>query len=189
MSRVWAALLAVVLAFGVLGFGWLAGSAASHLIERQVQPAGSEEPAPARERSADPNAPAISFIDSPSATCTNPVRGTDICYIDWSYLYVTASTDQYIISMTVSIDGDLRAYHSGFFQNTMYIPTDLTGKGYRVACGAPGSGSLPDQGFTYGYTLRARETGGLRAANYGSVTCPADVKMPTIYLALVGRGD
>ena len=30
-------------------------------------------------------------------------------------------------------------------------------------------------GYTYSYVIRAKETGGLGAANYGSVTCPADV--------------
>jgi hypothetical protein len=38
-----------------------------------------------------------------------------------------------------------------------------------VACGPRSASGL---GKTYAYTLRARETGGLSAANYGSVACP-----------------
>ncbi|MCA9875148.1 MAG: hypothetical protein H6659_00740 [Ardenticatenaceae bacterium] len=129
---------------------------------------------PQREADGGGQAPNISFIDSPSATCTLPVAGTNACYIQWSYLSVSASSSAYIISMTVSIDGRYRAFHSGFFQTSMYIPGSLTAPGYKVACGPPGSGGLPDWGSTHTYTIRARETTGLASANYGSVTCPAD---------------
>jgi hypothetical protein len=113
--------------------------------------------------------PAISFIDSPSPTCYQPDPSRNTCIIEWNYLYVTASASQYIISMTVSIDNHIVAYHSGFFQTSMYIPDDMVGHGFKVACGPRGANGL---GKTYAYTLRARETGGLGAANYGSVTCP-----------------
>ena len=113
--------------------------------------------------------PTISFIDSPSATCYQPDSSRNMCYIEWSYLYVTASASQYIISMTVSIDNHIVAYHSGFFQTAMYIPDEMVGHGFKVACGPRNASGL---GKTHTYTLRARETGGLGAANYGSVTCP-----------------
>jgi len=140
----------------------------------QVSP---EDAAHGSDRQRDPassNAPDISFIDSPSATCYLPRPGTDTCYITWNYLNVSASTSQYIISMTVNIDNHMRAYIAGFFQTGMYVPGDIFGKGFRVACGTPGSGSVPDYGKQYQYTIRARETGGLGAANYGTVTCPGD---------------
>ncbi len=113
--------------------------------------------------------PTISFIDSPAGTCYQPIGGRNDCYLSWSYLYVTAGTSQYIISMTVNIDNRLRAYHSGFFQSSMYIPGDLFGPGFKVACGPRGPNGL---GNLYPYTIRARETGGLSAANYGSIQCP-----------------
>lgn len=121
------------------------------------------------QAAAEVDQPTISFIDSPSATCDQPVSGRNDCYVSWTYLYVTASTSQYIISMTVSIDNRLRAYHSGFFQTYMYIPGDMVGRGFKVACGSSGPDGL---GKSYPYTLRARESGGLGAANYGSVQCP-----------------
>lgn len=132
-----------------------------------------------------PDSPAISFIDSPSATCFRPVAGTGACFIEWNYLNVTAASGSYIISMTVAIDNRIRAYHSGFFQTSMYIPSDMTTPGYQVTCGKPGSGGQPDWGKTYSYVIRARETGGLSAANYGSVTCPADIVK--IYLPLLQK--
>ena len=130
---------------------------------------------PRREVSGNVESPAISFIDSPSPTCSRPVAGTGACYIQWNYLYVTADSGSYVVSMTVTIDNRLRAYHSGFFQSSMFIPGGMTAPGYRVTCGAPGSGGIAEWGKTYTYAIRARETTGLTAANYGSVTCPADV--------------
>ncbi|MCB9418884.1 MAG: hypothetical protein H6667_03725 [Ardenticatenaceae bacterium] len=129
---------------------------------------------PYREAGNGIDSPSISFIDSPNATCSRPVEGAGACYIAWNYLYVSAATSAYVISMTVSIDNQLRAYHSGFFQTSMYIPGDMIGSGFKVTCGTPGSGGKAGWGKIYNYTIRARETGGLTAANYGSVTCPAD---------------
>ena len=129
---------------------------------------------PHREISKGGQSPTISFIDSPSATCSRPVPGTGACYIQWNYLYVTAASSSYIISMTVTIDNHIRAYHAGFFQTYMYIPADMTAPGYKVTCGTPGSGGTLDWGHTYTYAIRSRETGGLSSTNYGSVTCPAD---------------
>lgn len=130
---------------------------------------------PRREIQSEPQSPAISFIDSPTATCYRAIAGTGTCYIEWNYLYVTASSSQYIVSMTVSIDDRLRAYHAGFFQTSMYVPSQMYAPGFKVSCGAPGVDGVPGMGNIYNYVIRARETGGLSAANYGSVTCPADV--------------
>jgi hypothetical protein len=122
----------------------------------------------------DSDSPDISFIDSPSPTCSLAEPGTGVCYINWNYLYVTASTSQYIISMTVAISGEIQSYNSGFFQTAMYVPGDFYSPGFRVNCGLPGT-TPPGLGKSYSYTVRARETGGLGAANYGSVICPGDI--------------
>lgn len=147
--------------------------------------------APGSQRQRDPlnpDAPAISFIDSPDATCYLPRPGTDACYITWRYLNVSAAASQYIISMTVNINNHNRAYFSGFFQTQMYIPGEMLGKGFRVACGVPGSGNMPGYGRQYPYTIRARETSGLGSANYGMVTCPGD-RVPLRSLQLSGPTD
>lgn len=131
------------------------------------------------------DAPTISFIDSPSPTCYLPAPGTGACYIQWEYLSVTTAASSYIISMTVAIDGNLRAYHTGFFQTAMTIPGEMTAPGYRVTCGPPGSGGIPGWGNIYAYQIRARDSAGLQAANSGSVRCPADTVMA--YLPFVRR--
>ncbi len=129
--------------------------------------------------------PTITSIDSPSATCYLPAPGSGACYIEWNYLYVAAGSGAYVISMTVAIDGRLRAYHSGFFQSSFYIPADMTRPGYKVTCGWPGSGAAAVWGNTYSYVIRARDTAGLSAANYGSVSCPADIVK--VYLPVLQR--
>jgi hypothetical protein len=134
-----------------------------------------------REVQSNGQSPTISFIDSPAATCYRFSVGT--CYIEWSYLSVSASASQYIISMTVSIDNRVRAYHSGFFQTSMYIPGDMLKPGFKVACGWRGASGVPELGYAYNYVIRAAETGGLKSANYGIVTCPAD--RGTIFLPFV----
>jgi len=155
----------------VLAASVLVASAAGVIGPLVVQEADGNrrEIETAPEAAAQIEQPTISFIDSPSATCYQPDSSRNTCYIEWNYLYVTASTSQYIISMTVSLDNHLRAYHSGFFQTAMYIPSGMVGRGFKVACGPRDAIGL---GKTYAYTLRARETSGLGAANYGSVTCP-----------------
>ena len=129
-----------------------------------------------------PQSPTISSIESPSPTCYRPIAGTGACYIQWSYLHVTAGSGAYVISMTVAIDDHVRAYASGFFQTSMTLPGAMTGPGFRVTCGTEGSGGTPGWGRSYAYTIRARETGGLTAANFGTVTCPADTVR--VYLPL-----
>jgi hypothetical protein len=188
MSRTLRGFLAVALALGALGiFLWSLVGTAGAVPEPQSGPGIPKTPTMAppnlapypedsirREKDGDPSAVDISFIDSPSATCYRPIEHTNTCYIQWSYLYVTASSSQYIISMTVSISNQIRAYYSGFFQSSMYIPGDMQTPGFRVSCGEPGSGGNADLGRAYPYTIRARETGGLKSANYGTVYCPAD---------------
>lgn len=173
------ALLAV--AWGIVVARPAAGAPAMPVAA--ATPDGPDQPR--REIEGDTEAPAISFIDSPSATCYRPAVGTGVCYIQWQYLRVTATSSQYIISMTLTIDDQMRAYHAGFFQTAMVIPGDMYGPGFRVACGASGAGGIPGLGNTYSYVIRARETGGLASANYGSVICPAHV--PELFLPLIRR--
>jgi hypothetical protein len=173
--------LAGAVVFGALITLGAPGSQAAHLATA-TQVASD---IPRREADSDSETPALSFIDNPSATCYLPEPGTGACYIDWNYLNVTASSGQYVISMTVAIDNHLQAYHSGFFQTSMYIPGDMFAPGYKVTCGAPGSAGKPDLGESYSYIIRARETGGLTAANYGTVYCPADVVK--IFLPILGK--
>jgi hypothetical protein len=122
-------------------------------------------------------APASATISLESPTCRLPVPNTATCYIEWSYLYaVPVLSGQYMISMTVSIDDQPRAYVGGFFQTYMYIPNDMLRPGFKVACGAPGAGGIPELGASYRFLIQARATGGgPEAQASGTVSCPADL--------------
>lgn len=116
--------------------------------------------------------PNISFIDSPSATCYQPDLAQDACYINWYYLSVNAAPN-YMITMTVTLNPKPVAHVQGFFQTSMYVPYNMLGQGFKVACGALGAGGNPTLGNAYAYTVRARDSVNLGSANYGTVYCPA----------------
>jgi hypothetical protein len=119
-----------------------------------------------------PQQPNIGFIDSPSATCYQPDPGRNECYINWYYLSVSASPN-YMITMTAVLNNFGPVAHTqGFFQTSMYVPYNMLGRGFKVACGAPGAGGDPPLGNAYAYTIRARDSANLSAANYGTVYCP-----------------
>lgn len=127
--------------------------------------------------------PNISFIDSPTASCILPRANTGVCLMTWYYMYAEAAPN-YIITMTVGIDDIPRARYNGFFQTNMLVPSEFLV--FRVPCGALGSGGNPNLGANHSYVLRARDSAGLGAANYGSVTCPADEPART-FLPLLTR--
>jgi hypothetical protein len=79
-----------------------------------------------------------------------------------------------MITMTVTLNDIGRvAQVNGFFQTSMYVPYNMLGEGFQVACGAPGAGGNPNLGNAYAWTLRARDSANLGSANYGTVYCPA----------------
>lgn len=122
---------------------------------------------------AAPQQPSIGFIDSPSATCYQPDPAQNACYINWYYMSVDASPN-YMITMTAMLnDFGPVAHVQGFFQTSMYVPYNMLGQGFKVACGALGAGGNPTLGSAYAYTIRARDSVNLSSANYGTVYCPA----------------
>ncbi len=146
---------------------------------RREAPAASS-PGRTASGAKSPQAPLIGFIDSPSATCYQPDPHRDVCFINWYYLSVSASPD-YIINLWVFLNPNLIAQTNGFFQTSAYIPYNQLGQGFRVACGPPVQMDAPwdSTGTTkyfvgnyYAYTIRARDSAGLAAANYGTAICP-----------------
>jgi hypothetical protein len=122
---------------------------------------------------AQPQAPNIGFIDSPTAACYQPDSAVDECFVNWYYMSTTAAPN-YIITMTVSLNAiGVVSNYQGFFQTSMYVPYNMVGRGFKVACGPPNAGGNPLLGNSYGYTIRARDSAGLSSANYGTTYCPA----------------
>ncbi len=117
--------------------------------------------------------PDISGIDASTGTCYREEENSDTCFIEWAYLYVTAGTGHYMIDMRVEIDGRLRAFTQGFFQDYMYIPAEMVGPGFAVPCGLPGASGLPTLGNVYGFVIRARDTSSQTSTSSGTISCPS----------------
>lgn len=128
---------------------------------------------------------AISIIQSKSPSCILPVPHTGTCYIKWGEISVNTTDSSYINYLYIKINNKGVAYHRGFFQQYMNIPSEMYGSGFRVTCGFPGAGGTPDFGNIYTYEIRAADTSGATTANFGSVLCPADIV--NIYLPAVRR--
>jgi hypothetical protein len=147
-----------------------------HIIQRETQNDNVREitaPADGAPSGAAPQQPNIGFIDSPSATCYQPDPSRDECYLTWYYMAVDANPN-YMITMTLVLNAIGPVAHTqGFFQTSMYIPYNMLGKGFKVACGALGAGGNPQLGNAYAYTIRARDSANLSSANYGTAYCPA----------------
>ena len=168
----WAIVVWLATLGGLLS-GSIAGPRPAH-SESLARPQVAAHPAPNRVQPQAGDAPALALTgDAP--TCSRPVQYTDICTIEWSSLSATAISPGYMVSMTVSIDDRVRANVSGFFQTSMYAPSGMFGNGFKVACGAPGTGGDPTLGAAHSYTLLARDTTPATGAAYGTVFCPADI--------------
>jgi hypothetical protein len=175
-------LIAMILLVGALmAFGAVQAALAMRASSDQL--AGSSIPTPTPlPNQMQASSPEISFIDSPTASCILPEMNTGVCFMTWNFMYANADPN-YMVTMTVSIDNKLRARYSGFFQTSMVVPSEMMT--FQVQCGAPGSGGDPYYGAVHSYILRARDSAGLSAANYGSVTCPAD--LARVFLPFVKR--
>lgn len=194
MSTKLRGLLAVLFAAALLALwgravsGGAPGGRAGAAFEGQITPTPLPIPTAAPRPAPGENglAPSINPIDASTPQCYRPEPYTNRCYIQWNYQQVSASAPNYIISMTVSIDNRMRAYYSGFFQTSLYVPQEMTGPGFLVACGLPGAGGAGSNlGNTYPWNIQARETGGLATQSSGRVSCPADV-VPAAPLDLNG---
>jgi len=144
------------------------------VVQSEIQGENRREIAvPAPPDGASPQAPDIGFIDSPTVACVQPDPTKDECLINWYYMSVDAYPS-YMLEMTATINafGHV-AHYQGFFQTSMYVPYNLNGNGFKVPCGAPGSGGNAYLGASYSWRIKARDTGNLTSANYGTVYCPA----------------
>jgi hypothetical protein len=147
------------------------GTDKPQVLNQEVQGANVREiSAPAQSNV--PQQPSISFIDSPTIGCHMPDPAQDACYINWYYMSVSANPN-YMVAMTVTVNTvGIVAKLGGFFQTSMYVPHDMFGQGFKVACGAPGAGGDPNLGNAYSWTIQARDSSNLSSANYGTAYCP-----------------
>lgn len=167
----------LVMLIGLAGVFWWVQSARGQVdgdrfvLMSETQD-GNQREVSAENQANAPAQPDIGFIDSPSAVCYQPDPGLDACWINWYYLSVSSSPN-YMITMTVTLNPRPVAHVQGFFQTSIYVPFNMLGDGFKVACGPLGAGGNPTLGNSYGYTIRARDSANLGSANYGTVYCPA----------------
>lgn len=121
-----------------------------------------------------PDAVDISFIDSPTPYCYQPDPALDLCYVNFSQHYVSASPS-YMIQMSLTLASRVQAVYQGFFQTSMFVSHAMHGQGFQVPCGDLGSGGNAFLGAAYAWTIRARDSANLKSANYGTVYCPGFV--------------
>lgn len=154
----------------------LAGQNGEVVINSESQDGNSRQitaPEGTLPESGIPDQPLISFIDSPTVACVQPDPTKNECFINWYYMSVNAGSN-YMITMTVTLnDLGFVSRYNGFFQTSMYVPYNMNPQGYKVECGALNDSGDPNWGKIYAYTLRARDSAGLKSANYGSAVCPA----------------
>jgi hypothetical protein len=117
---------------------------------------------------------ALGFIATESPHCIQLDPAVDACYINFQFNGV--SSDQYVTEFTVAVNGliAMRAY--GFFQGAFSLPRNSLGDlGLRVACGRTGASGDADPlvGLRHPFTIRAKDSAGQNAANYGAIGCPA----------------
>ena len=139
-------------------------------------------PAPLPDKPAG-EAPFLTTPTDPTAVCMVKKIHSGVCVMNWEYLYASADPN-YIITMTVAIDDKTRARFDGFFQTTMYVPSEMLG--FQVACGTLGSGGYPNLGMSHNFLISARDSNGSKTTSSGSVICPAD-DLYHVYLSVVRK--
>jgi hypothetical protein len=168
------ALLLVAVTFGLMKVARGQSQGGTTVLNQETQGDNRRE-ITGPDQGSSPQQPNIGFIDSPTSTCYQPDSSQDMCYINWYYMSVDASPN-YMIAMTVTLNSiGVVANSTGFFQTSMYVPYNMLGNGFRVACGPKGAGGQPNLGNAYAWTLRARDSANLGSANYGTAYCPAYV--------------
>jgi hypothetical protein len=157
------------LAVLVCCLGWAAVAPAGAADDREAPYADAELP---RAHDLKAESPDISGIDASTPTCYRAAVNSETCFVEWSYLYVTAGAGQYILDMRINIDGRVRSFSQGFFQTYMYIPADMYEPGFAVPCGLAGAGGVANLGNLYSYLISARDSAGQTATSIGSLYCP-----------------
>jgi hypothetical protein len=158
-----------VLSVLVFFLAWASVAPAGAVDNREAMNADAELP---RVHGLNVRSPEISGIDASTGTCYRADKDAETCLIEWSYLYVTAGAGQYMVEMKIAIDGRLRAYSQGFFQDYLYIPSDMYEPGLEVPCGPPGAGGVPNLGNLYSFVITARDTSGGTTTSSGTLHCP-----------------
>lgn len=128
----------------------------------------------AAQENPHPQTPDLSALASQTPFCYKPRLRTDTCLVSWYQLSVSTTDPARMSSLTITIDGKLRANFQGFFQNSFYIPYSLFKPGFQVACGYLGASGVAGMGKRYTYVVYAIDSTNASVTNSGNVVCPAN---------------
>ncbi len=103
--------------------------------------------------------------------CVQTALKSGTCLIKLRYAQAS-TTDMSFSHIEVSINGKVRAYVSGFFENSAYLDTSMLGGGLQVACGRQNVSGIPDMGQEYTVGLTAFATDSSSLVDTANVICP-----------------
>jgi hypothetical protein len=116
--------------------------------------------------------------------CVQDVQTSGACRIVLRYFYASTA-DSSFNHIEVAINGKVRAYMTGFFENSAYLSSAMLGNGLKVACGGKNASGIPDMGRQYAVTLSGFATGSSPVVDVANVTCP--YYQGTTYLPLLRK--
>ncbi len=105
--------------------------------------------------------------------CYQPDPAKDECFINWYSIYADSAPDNIRTITTTLTSKGIMASYKGFFQTSMYISYNMAGQGYRVECGALGSGGVPTLGKSYAWNIKVEDATGYWISHSGTIYCPA----------------
>ena len=155
--------------------------AAAHIL----QPPLPTEPSTSEEVQL-PSSPDISNLVTLTPNCYKTYLRSDTCYVSWYRMTVQTTAPARMRSLTITIDGKLRANFQGFFQSSFTLVQGIFNPGFQVSCGSEGSGGVAGMGQTYSYTIRAVDSNSDGILASGNVVCPANNLLP-IYLPVIKK--
>lgn len=163
-------------------------TAASGIVKPQSSGAPANKTNPQHRVSAglDVEMPETDDMYSMTPHCYKLQPRTDICYINWYDMAVQVEDPISITSITIKIDGKMRANYQGFFQSNAYISNKVNGLGFQVSCGYEGADGYAGLGYRHTYAIsyvNSLENGELHT---GSALCPANNLLP-VYLPLLSK--
>ncbi len=122
-------------------------------------------------QSAPPKVTSVTLTMS-DPVCDQVLPANGSCSIQFNSLSASGS-DASFSRVEVLVNGKLRVYEAGFFENSAYLTPLMLPGGLLVACGRPNSGGSPDYGKSYLLTANAYMADGTSASDSASVLCPA----------------
>lgn len=133
-----------------------------------------------------PSSPDISNLVTLTPNCYKTHLRSDTCYVSWYRMTVQTTAPARMRSLTITIDGKLRANFQGFFQSSFTLVQGIFNPGFQVSCGSEGSGGVAGMGRTYNYTIYAVDSNSSSISNTGNVVCPANNLLRT-YLPVIKK--